>query len=154
MQRKTSHKTVAVFSILTVALALAPGAWAGATKKILYSFKGGSDGKYPTYPGLIFDKAGNLYGTTSNGGTYGFGTVFELKAHADGGWSEVVLHSFAGGRDGAFPSTGLAFDNAGNLYGATPFGGGLGRCSFEGFSSRQRHLTGFCLGHLQRFQDG
>jgi len=53
---------MAVFVILVTALASTPGAWAGARKEILYSFKGGKDGKYPTYPGPIFDKAGNLYG--------------------------------------------------------------------------------------------
>jgi uncharacterized repeat protein (TIGR03803 family) len=121
-----------VFAMFTVALMLAPRAWAGGKMRVLYSFKGGSDGKYPTYPGLVFDKAGNLYGTTFDGGKHGLGTVFELKRHSDGSWGEVVLHSFDGGHDGAFPNAGLVFDDAGSLYGATPFGGGLGRCSFEG----------------------
>ena len=79
-------------------------------KEVLYSFKGGKDGKYPTYPGLIFDKAGNLYGTTFDGGIGplgGFGTVFELTPKADGSWTETVLHRFTGGRDGAFPYSGL-----------------------------------------------
>ncbi len=53
-----------------MALALAPGVWAGAKKEVLYSFKGGKDGKYPTYSPLVFDKA-NLYGTTFFGGKYG-----------------------------------------------------------------------------------
>jgi uncharacterized repeat protein (TIGR03803 family) len=114
-----------------MASVLVAATWAEGTKKILHSFKGGHDGKYPTYPGLIFDKAGNLYGTTFDGGKYGLGTVFELTPGPDGSWSETVLHAFAGDRDGAFPFSGLVFDRAGNLYGTTGWGGGLGSCPIE-----------------------
>src|ERR1019366_9380205 len=88
----------------------------------------GTDGYYP-YAGLIFDAAGNLYGTTRYGGTssgcapYGCGTVFELTPAAGGGWTETVLHSFGNGTDGAAPLAGLIFDPAGNLYGTTYYGG-------------------------------
>jgi uncharacterized repeat protein (TIGR03803 family) len=94
--------------------------------KIIYSFTGGSDGGQPVSD-LTLDSAGNLYGTTSQGGTGtacsgGCGTVFELKRSADG-WKEEVLHSFLGGLDGASPQAGVIFDNSGNLYGTTALGG-------------------------------
>jgi uncharacterized repeat protein (TIGR03803 family) len=65
---------------------------------------------------LIFDSAGNLYGTTSYGGA-GYGVVFELSPVGKR-WKETVLHTFAG-TDGANPASGLIFDTAGNLYGTT-----------------------------------
>jgi uncharacterized repeat protein (TIGR03803 family) len=76
----------------------------------------------PYYAGVIFDAAGNLYGTTVEGGTSNLGTVFELSPSKNG-WSESVLYSFAGGKDGSEPYAGLAFDAAGNLYGTTYEGG-------------------------------
>ena len=67
---------------------------------------------------LIIDGAGNLYGTTSSGGTHGYGTVFELLPGAGGSWSEKLLHSFnAGGTDGYNPAANLTMDGSGNLYG-------------------------------------
>jgi uncharacterized protein YceK len=100
----------------------AHGQW---TEKVLYSFgsfKG--DGEAPA--GLIFDTAGNLYGTTGLGGrtscTFGCGTVFELKRGVHDQWTEKVLYSFGSFKgDGEGPA-GLIFDTAGNLYGTT--GGG------------------------------
>ena len=97
----------------------------GWQETVLYSFKGGSDGMNPTLGDLIFDKAGNLYGTTSGGGAYGHGTVFELVP-SQGGWTERVLYSFTGGSDGSQPFGGPIFDNAGNLYGTTIRGGTYG----------------------------
>jgi uncharacterized repeat protein (TIGR03803 family) len=92
------------------------GTW---TETVLHSFTGG-DGAEP-YAGLVFDAAGDLYGTTSWGGAY-YGVVFKLAPRADGTWKESVLHSFTGS-DGAGSST-LIFDAAGNLYGTA--GGGIG----------------------------
>jgi len=74
---------------------------------------------------LVFDKAGNLYGTDA-GGIYGGGAVFELTRSADG-WTETVLHSFGSGDDGWDPQSNLIFDNAGNLYGTTENSGGARR---------------------------
>jgi uncharacterized repeat protein (TIGR03803 family) len=74
---------------------------------------------------VIFDKAGNLYGVTIAGGNGcpgGCGTVFELTP-SNGGWTESVLYSFAGGNDGASPEAVLVMDRAGNLYGTTTAGG-------------------------------
>ena len=131
MQRKFASIVVTLPTVLATVLALAISAWA-AKREVLYSFKGGDDGKYPTYPGLVFDKSGNAYGMTFDGGKYGLGTVFELKPSKDGSWAETVIHAFAGSRDGAEPYSGLVMDSAGNLYGTTLFGGGLGTCTNGG----------------------
>ena len=91
------------------------------TETVLYSFANGTDGQNPL-GNLTFDSAGNLYGTTSMGGTYGKGTVFELSPNG----TETVLYSFGGGADGQNPSAGLIFDTSGNLYGTTVNGGTYG----------------------------
>lgn len=97
------------------------GNWTEAT---LYSFTGGADGSIPEFAGVVFDNSGNLYGTTSAGGAYSFGTVFELSPTGGGNWSEQVLHSFnQNGTDGFDPLAGLVIDGAGNLYGTTYNGG-------------------------------
>ncbi len=95
------------------------------TEKVLYSFRGGTkDGTSPN--SLIFDKAGVLYGTTMNGGTSNFGTVYKLTPPAAGKtqWTETVLHSFVGKpHDGREPIAGLLLDKTGTLYGTTAYGG-------------------------------
>jgi uncharacterized repeat protein (TIGR03803 family) len=96
------------------------GTW---TMKILYQFTGGSDGGCPN-DGLIFDAAGNFYGTSGAGGISGNGVVFELIPGPSDTWTEKVLHSFTGIPDGGAPGSGLIFDSAGNLYGTA--GGGMG----------------------------
>jgi uncharacterized repeat protein (TIGR03803 family) len=89
---------------------------------VIHSF-GGADGRAPDAE-VVFDQAGNMYGTTSEGGTYGGGTVFELMPQTGGGWTEKVLYSFMGGSDdGANPASGLIFDQSGNLWGTTLGGG-------------------------------
>jgi uncharacterized repeat protein (TIGR03803 family) len=156
----------------------ANGKWISRT---LYAFGNGMDGKDPRST-LIFDAAGNLYGTTVSGGTYGEGTVFrlsrvsggdwqesvlysfgttsadagqpnqpvaidalgniwgttqemgaydlgaiyELSPNSSGGWTETIIHDFAGGADGAYPQCGLIFDASGNLYGTVGNGGANG----------------------------
>ena len=90
---------------------------------VLHSFAGGSDGWGPQ-GSLIMDAQGNLYGMTSGGGTYDFGTVFKL----DPSGNETVLHSFAGGSDGWGPIGGLVMDAAKNLYGTTHGGGASNNC--------------------------
>jgi uncharacterized repeat protein (TIGR03803 family) len=103
---------------------LTPKKGGGWRETILHNFNPHiKDGSYPL-AGVIFDASGNLYGTTSVGGLYQQGTVFELTAKAGGGWTETILHSFSnGGRDGAGPAASLIFDAAGNLYGTTQEGG-------------------------------
>lgn len=105
-----------------IAFELMPQANGGWREKILHSFGNGSDGQTP-YSGLVLDAAGNLYGTTVEGGTYGQGTVFELMPQASGIWREKLLHSFGDAGDGQKPYAGLIFDTAGNLYGAAEIGG-------------------------------
>jgi len=75
---------------------------------------------------LVFDQAGNLYGTTTAGGQYGYGVAFRLAPNSDGSWTENVLYHFTGGKDGANPYAGLIFDASGNLYGTTLNGGAYG----------------------------
>ena len=89
---------------------------------VLHGFTGGSDGGNPEGT-MVFDKRGNLYGTTYGGGTHDFGVVFELTPHSDSQWEERVLHAFRGDEDGTYPLGGVIFDAAGNLYGTTTDGG-------------------------------
>ncbi len=100
------------------------------TEHVLYQFAGGADAQLPT-GGVIFDSAGNLYGTTESGGSHGKGTVFQLTSSGSG-WTEQILYSFQGVTDGYYPDSGVIVDPAGNLYGATVFGGaGNGGTIFE-----------------------
>jgi uncharacterized repeat protein (TIGR03803 family) len=90
---------------------------------VLYSFTGGTDGG-GVWGSVVMDKAGNLYGTTSAGGAYGYGTVFELSPNSDGTWSETVLHSFMlNDPQGSEPASTLVIDASGNLYGTAQNGG-------------------------------
>jgi uncharacterized repeat protein (TIGR03803 family) len=108
------------------AFELIPNNHAQWTEKVLYTFTRGSDGCGPL-AGLIFDRHGNLYGTTARGGSgVGFGTVFELTRN-NGKWREKVLYAFTGGKDGNSPYAGLTIDSSGNLYGTTS-GGGDTKC--------------------------
>jgi hypothetical protein len=113
------------------------GAW---TETSLHVFQGHDqdDGGSPE-GGVILDAGGNLYGTTAYGGSgpcillgtaVGCGTVYEIvpPKQKGGAWTEKVLYSFRGNKDGQFPWGDLVFDAAGNLYGATQFGGGYGSC--------------------------
>ena len=88
----------------------------------IYSFGGVPDGADPE-AGLIVDSGGNLFGTTNLGGAFNWGTIFELSPQLDGTWTEQVLYSFTGKRDGAEPRGGLAMDAKHNLYGTTLIGG-------------------------------
>ncbi len=110
---------------------MTPGS-GGWTQTILYNFTGGHDGAQPSAE-LLFDASGNLYGTTTAGGTgscsAGCGTVFELTP-SSGGWTETVLYAFSGGNDGSNPYAPVVFDTAGSLYGTTIQGGTIGsNCS-------------------------
>lgn len=96
----------------------------GYSESILYNFSGGRDGAHP-YAGLLFDKKGALYGTTSGGGYNGSGSVFELMPSGSG-YSDRTLYEFRGGDDGASPVAGLIFDKKGSLYGTTAAGGRYG----------------------------
>jgi uncharacterized repeat protein (TIGR03803 family) len=117
----------------------APGKeWA---EKVLYSFRGGSDGALP-FGNLVFDAAGNLYGTTSIGGKShigclaGCGTIYELSLTKSGSWNETVLHRLTDAfGDGAEPRAGLVMDASGNLFGTTYEGGNNDVCNGYGCGS-------------------
>lgn len=114
---------LAAAAVITTLVTLASGAW--AHEKVLHSFLNRPADQ--SVAGLVFDSAGNLYGTTAFGGRArcfaGCGTVFELTLVSDGGWAYRVIYAFRGGRDGAGPTGTLAVDSAGNLYGTTQAGG-------------------------------
>jgi hypothetical protein len=129
-----------LLGLFMVILALGVGALAEWKEKVLYSFQGGTDG-YTPVGGVVFDKAGNLYGVNSWGGdsscsTQGCGTVFELSPRDHkGAWSETVIYAFrgvnTGAGDGYTPEGSVIIDWQGNLYGTTSMGG-TGPCVFFG----------------------
>jgi uncharacterized repeat protein (TIGR03803 family) len=103
----------------------------GGLETVLYAFNGygHKDGEWPQ-GSLVADKTGNLYGTTSQGGAAGWGTVFKLAP--DG--TETVFYAFQGDSDGYMPTSSLVADAKGNLYGTTEFGGKMksADCNYEG----------------------
>jgi uncharacterized repeat protein (TIGR03803 family) len=122
----------AIFLLVASALASGQG-----RETVLYSFgTNANDGSIPN-GGLVFDAAGNLYGTTQRGGANAGGVVFELTPVEGGGWSETVLYNFCAETncaDGGLPLAGLILDSAGNLYGTTAVGGAYsgGTCRAAG----------------------
>ncbi len=129
--RRQLSPTLALIAVTVASALIATSNLHAATKEqVLHTFngkKGGSD----SYSSLISDSAGNLFGTTQRGGDLsvcdgaGCGVVFKLTPSANGKWKETVLYTFSGARDGGFPSSGLSFDPAGNLYGTTELGGNM-----------------------------
>jgi uncharacterized repeat protein (TIGR03803 family) len=107
--------------LVAIALLFLGSLPAAAQETVLYGFLGGPDGSGPA-AGVIFDSAGNLYGTTYGAGASGAGVVFKLDTTGH----ETVLYAFTGGADGGQPQAGVIFDSAGNLYGTT-YGGGASR---------------------------
>jgi uncharacterized repeat protein (TIGR03803 family) len=93
-------------------------------ERVIHSFEGGGDGSNPVSH-LNVDAAGNLYGTTSEGGDGGCncGTIFKLTDMGAGHWQHTVLHTFAGSPDGKYSYNGMARGPGGKLYGATVLGG-------------------------------
>jgi uncharacterized repeat protein (TIGR03803 family) len=119
-----------ISKIKWLALTLLLSSFALAQETVIYQFgaAGPNDGAEPN-GGLVFDTAGNLYGTTIVGGSANAGTAFELSPLQDGTWQETILYNFCPGGiyngcpDGRFPENGLVFDAKGNLYGTTTYGG-------------------------------
>ena len=120
--------TLGPFAGQGVAFQLKPKTGGTWSQTVMHTFGGTGDGASPSGP-LVADSAGNFYGTTSAGGIYGFGTVFEIKP-AKTGYVEFVLHNFGSGNDGATPYGGVILDSAGNLYGTT-LAGGSNFCAYS-----------------------
>ncbi len=112
--RKLSSATLIVFMVLVVC---AVPEMQAQTFNVLYKFKGGGDGREPN-SSVVLDPTGNLYSVTRYGGSFNYGTVFEVTSASQ----ESVLHSFLGS-DGSYPAWGLLRDGAGNFYGTTSYGG-------------------------------
>jgi len=104
------------------------GVW---NQNVLHVFSGGADGGAP-YGRLTVDQNGNLYGTASGGGVGNNGLVFEFVPGSGGTWTENVLYDFLGGTDGSEPESAVVFDQSGNLYGTTQFGGAAAGCASRG----------------------
>jgi uncharacterized repeat protein (TIGR03803 family) len=97
---------------------------AAQQETVLHNFVAYSSDGYYSYAGVVFDAAGNLFGTTRSGGLNSSGTVFELLPEVGGGYKEKIVHNFAL-LGGVFPEAGLIIDSSGNLYGTTVLGGSL-----------------------------
>jgi uncharacterized repeat protein (TIGR03803 family) len=110
------------FVVLLAALFAAAVSAHAQTVTVLHTFTARPDGLTPI-GGVIMDQAGNLYGTTAQGGTGTQGTVFKI----DTSGNETVLHSFVSRPDGLDPEAGLVIDSFGNLYGTTELGGSQGK---------------------------
>src|SRR5882672_3956654 len=123
--QKLSHIAGFALTLVAVTLSLAVSARA-QTETTLHSFANDANGYNPV-ASVVFDAAGNLYSTTSEGGnstncSVGCGTVFELSPASGGGWSQSIVHTFVGAKDGATSFTGLTPDGAGNFFGVTSQG--------------------------------
>jgi len=133
-------------ALFAVILTLASAASAEWNEKVLYSFQSVPDGATPV-GAVVFDKQGNLYGATRDGGSSSCpsvqqcGTVYRLAPPAKAGdpWKETVLYIFKGNttEDGASPYGGLVIDATGNLYGTTGYGG-TGNCTGAGLEAGLR----------------
>jgi hypothetical protein len=104
---------------------LSPIVGGGLQATTIYSFTDETDGESPFAP-VVIDSAGNLYGQSGNGKSYGkqfFGTVFQLAPQSGGTWKFTTLHEFSNGNDGSGPFAAQVLDSAGNIYGAASYGG-------------------------------
>jgi uncharacterized repeat protein (TIGR03803 family) len=140
-------------TLVAIVLLTALQSWA-ITETTIHAFAGGAYSEYPL-SGLIFDFAGNAYGTASGGGN-GYGTIYELSP-SQSGWTANIIYSFDK-ITGAYPSAALMFDKADNLYGVTAFGGSTsGICNNSGCGTvfeLARVAGGWNFQRLYEFQAG
>jgi len=139
IRKRHVPSAICLLSFFVAVLALTVPASAEWKEKVLYSFQGSPDGSFPG-GGMVFDKAGNLYGVTLEGGSGSCppaqcGIVYQLSppAQKGGPWTETILYVFKGKPygDGSSPAGTLIIDSSGNLYGATGYGG-TGKCMIFG----------------------
>ncbi len=137
---RQSTRAMLALAIASVTLFEATQSLHAQTVSVLYTLTGA----FPT-GGLVRDSAGNLYGTTPEGGI-GAGTVFKLSLGKDGAWTETVLYTFTGAPDAAGPEGGLVLESAGNLYGTTMRGGtsNLGAVFKVTKTGKETVLYSFC----------
>src|ERR1700674_4926704 len=152
---ESCFKMLAIRAIFFFVSMFATATSAVAQKEVVLApFNNPSGG---TAAGVIFDAAGNLYGTTFYGGLYGGGTVYELLPTADGKWEQKILYSFNTRHAGGFsPTASLIFDAAGNLYGtaASNYDGGGGGSVFRLSRQPDGHWTETVLHSFTDKQDG
>lgn len=126
------------------------------TETVLHQFQGApNDGSQPAFGHIVFDQSGSLYSTTAWGGPHGIaGNVYELTPTTRNDWTETILHNFTDGYDGDAPWSGVIFDNAGNLYGTTTFGGTYGSGVIFQLVQTQSGWTENVLHSFQNATDG
>lgn len=119
---RTGPAALSMAIVFVLAVGATPTAQA-QTFTVIHNFTRGADGGHP-YAGLTIDAAGNLYGTTKEGGSTGYGTVFKVH-HSRSSWILTALYNFFILNDGgAFPLGRVALAADGTLYGTTSVGGG------------------------------
>ena len=110
---------------------LSPNGNGGWNPTIIHTFAGHPYDGTVAEGTPVLDQFGSLYGTTYGGGVYNHGTVYVLSPEQNGEWTEKILYSFPGGKNGANPAAGIVFDPAGNIYGTTALGGSSHGTVFE-----------------------
>ena len=111
----------------TTVFKLSPNGGGGWSPTVIHTFAGAPNDGNAAQGTPTLDAAGNLYGTTYQGGLKNHGTVYKLSPGINGKWTEKILHSFAGSpQDGDQPWGEIAFDTAGDIYGTTLSGGAVG----------------------------
>jgi uncharacterized repeat protein (TIGR03803 family) len=138
-----------IFGVATdIVFELSPNGQGGWNPTVIHTFSGGPTDGLVGEGTLVLDHAGNLYGTTLEGGSKNDGTVYELSRGANG-WREKILHSFVGGsNDGSEPVAGIVLDSAGNIYDITEVAGNplsAYRCFGVGFSPLRFTVPGGIL---------
>jgi uncharacterized repeat protein (TIGR03803 family) len=124
----SAYCTQQAFGGCGVVFRLAPNSTGGWTSTTLHGFSDRADGASPGSQ-IVFDAAGNLYGTTNLGPSSAqYGVAFELTPTASGPWTFTPIYNFNNLADGNTTVAGLVIDNAGNLYGSSPWGGGTCNC--------------------------
>ncbi|MCU1299827.1 MAG: hypothetical protein JWQ87_111 [Candidatus Sulfotelmatobacter sp.] len=130
--KKRTLSLTSAFAVLAATI-FVTGVFATAQETVLYNFNDNSFAPWKPTSTLIFDGAGNLYGTTLEGGIDNGGTGFELSPQPGGGWNETVLHVFHNGdNEGYYPQGGLVTDGVGNFYGVAYYGGTGTNCGIFG----------------------